>query len=198
MSKNKQTSSVNFNNTGDISGRAANASVAGDNNTVNQQFGMHSEPLSVGPNEGHNLLVDISKFLYEKLGNKYYPACRGVAGISLIGLIAGMYPGLSAFGNVGSNPSGVLANLSQFMWFWTLALVSIAVLGIAVEMMNIPRSSTCPKCKKLFALHETDRELLRKGRVKDQTVYNYKVTEVCNSCDYTGNYQITEHEDINE
>lgn len=176
MAESNQIDSGNLSNTGNNTGQIVNVGGKGNKVTVKQQK-TPEEPLSTGVNTVNNLLIDVSRFFFEKLGKKYYSSFFVLSGIS----------GISAI-------LGFIYN-SVIQTGWPL-IISILVLLFSIAMIQTPSKSTCRSCKQPFSMYEVDRKLVNKKKVGNEMVYNYKVFQECNKCGFKRDYTAVEKEDI--
>ena len=147
------------------------SSIVGNNNTVIQvhKTTKKEEPLSLGPDSQKNGLIKLAKFVYDLLGPENYPKF-------FIGLI-----GLSSIALVGS----FFMNLVDRIYPLIIGLI---VLLFSAVMYHVPDKSTCPKCKKKFALFEENRELIKEKKLGNRIIENQRVFQQCKYCGHNEEY----------
>lgn len=183
----EEQGSGNSINARDISGQVVQAA-PGSIVTVTQ--GKNEEPLSLGPDHEYNGLMEISRFFYERLKNRYNKLFLSLTGGSGVASIISYY---YAFPHSVST-----ATFSIFSYGLVALIISMGMLIVSLSMLLIPIESRCPspKCGKLFSMRKVNRQLINQGRVGDEMVYNWKVFRECKNCGYKDSYKDVTREDI--
>lgn len=175
-----------FNTSGKI-GRIVN--VGGEGNKVIVHQEKKENPISLGADQNYNLLVDISRFLFEKLGDSYFKIFWALTGISGVGTAGSLILFNSSVHTGTSNTIFASPYLLP-------SIILIAILAFAIAMIGMPKKSTCPKCKKPFSIYKVNRHFVGEKKIGNEIVRNYKVFEKCSNCNFKDSYIFATREEI--
>lgn len=137
--------------------------------------------------EYYGVWMNLAKFFHMLLGNRYYPAFKGAAGVSGIGAMITL-AGLFNFGHESSSIATLASRTQYLIPFFACSVV----LCLALYMMAAPSDSACPICKEPFRMFDEELLFVDKVQLEDQAVRNYQVLKKCNKCGCKKNYPYIE------
>ncbi len=152
--------------------------------------GGQNRPASVELDEDYSVALGIAKFFHVLLGKKYYPALKGVAGVSGIGAAIALAVMLN-FGRGISNVTALAGRAQYLLPFFACVIV----LYFTLSMITIPSDSACSNCKEPFRMLQEERYFIDRSQTEGQNVRNYRVLKKCNKCGRKQVYPYTEEED---